>query len=50
MSKLSLESFKAKMSEEDKKSTNELIGGILGDCHCVTEWNYEDNNATTKCE
>lgn len=37
MKKLSLDAFKEKFNEESKEDLlNELTGGILGQCHCVT--------------
>jgi len=33
MHKLNLDDFKAKMSAADLEKTQDLIGGILGDCH-----------------
>lgn len=35
MNKLSLDAFKAKMSQEDITKTDALIGGILGACHPI---------------
>jgi len=35
MEKMSLDSFKVRISENDEKEVDRLIGGILGACHCT---------------
>lgn len=34
----SLESFKASMSADELASTESLVGGVLGSCHCTYDF------------